>query len=671
MFFYEAEAVVGNYKVDEDDRQNVPNNELIADITERFNGEGDGSTYTFVASIRRERACFDVLAEKAVDAEMLAMKLAERLEWDVLIKKVNEITFREINERLNRGWRNDFLDDSDQVLRRYRLDKLGCGPFHGHLFKEGMIDERSKEQIDRMASDYLMQQAFREELDRVYQSSAETMAGHPVHYMFRMDDQEAIWELPRLLLSALKSVNRLQSKRFCYMEVDLDEIPRFLENMDCMDALYRACTGGAVIFRIEAAGEDHKEFAGAEQLMVDRISECMQKYRHQVLTILSLPVNSPRIQSHFYEKVGNLRIVELAEEPLKDVKARNFLNNMAENMAAKGDDRLFSAIEPDVPYSADELNHIFNEWYNELFISRAYPQYQKFDAANVTVLEKKERGNAYEKLQKMIGLTEAKKVIDQALGYYKYQKMYRDQPGAQQRPSMHMVFTGNPGTAKTSVARLVAEIFRDNGILTSGHLVETGRSDLVGAYVGWTAKSVKAQFQKAQGGVLFIDEAYSLVDGSRGSYGDEAINTIVQEMENHRDDVIVILAGYQEEMERFLETNPGLRSRIAFHVPFADYNADELTRIARLMADEKQMVLTDEALRKIHGIVGAACRDATFGNGRYVRNLMERACMAHANRIVAMGEITTSKKLLSTLEAEDFEAISTGHSSRRGFGFAG
>jgi SpoVK/Ycf46/Vps4 family AAA+-type ATPase len=133
-----------------------------------------------------------------------------------------------------------------------------------------------------------------------------------------------------------------------------------------------------------------------------------------------------------------------------------------------------------------------------------------------------------------------------------------------------MIFTGNPGTAKTTVARLVAQILKENGILSNGNLYEVGRSNLVGKYVGHTAPLVRDAFNLAQGSVLFIDEAYSLVDDSPGSFGDEAINTIVQEMENRRDDMVVIFAGYPKPMEEFLNRNEGLRSRIAFHVAFDD-----------------------------------------------------------------------------------------------------
>ena len=222
-------------------------------------------------------------------------------------------------------------------------------------------------------------------------------------------------------------------------------------------------------------------------------------------------------------------------------------------------------------------------------------------------------------------------------------------------PPMHMVFTGNPGTAKTSVARLFARILRENKILSEGHLVELGRSDLVAKFVGWTADTVKKAFSRAKGGVLFIDEAYSLVDDRDGSFGDEAINTIVQEMENKRDEVVVIFAGYPKKMEKFLDKNPGLRSRIAFHVPFDDYSTDELCDIAKLMAKKQDLNLTDDALEKMQEVFAVAREDEEFGNGRFVRNILEDARMAQASRLVEMDFDEVKKKDVHTIIADDIE----------------
>ncbi|MBP3199636.1 MAG: AAA family ATPase, partial [Butyrivibrio sp.] len=184
---------------------------------------------------------------------------------------------------------------------------------------------------------------------------------------------------------------------------------------------------------------------------------------------------------------------------------------------------------------------------------------------------------------------------------------------------------------------------------------ECGRADLVGNYVGWTAKVVKSKFREAKGGILFIDEAYALVDDSN-SFGDEAINTIVQEMENHRDDVIVIFAGYPVKMKAFLDKNEGLRSRIAFHIDFPDYKAEELAQILDLMAGKKGYILADEAEAKCMEIFRSASQKPEFGNGRFVRTLLEQAEMAQAGRIMAdYSGKSIDRDALKVLKAEDFE----------------
>lgn len=165
----------------------------------------------------------------------------------------------------------------------------------------------------------------------------------------------------------------------------------------------------------------------------------------------------------------------------------------------------------------------------------------------------REPGTAKKELDNMVGLSSVKKVIHKAIAHYKLNKLCIDKGIAIEKASLHMVFTGNPGTAKTSVARLFAEILKDEKVLSTGTFVEVGRADLVGDHVGATAPLVKRKFKEAQGGILFIDEAYSLCDSYENGFGDEAINTIVQEMENHRDNIIVIFAGYKEPMQRFLD----------------------------------------------------------------------------------------------------------------------
>lgn len=261
----------------------------------------------------------------------------------------------------------------------------------------------------------------------------------------------------------------------------------------------------------------------------------------------------------------------------------------------------------------------------------------------------------YDELNQMIGLDDAKKVINQALNYCKAQKLFADRGMKRDHPTMHMIFTGNPGTAKTTVARLFAKIMKENNLLSKGNLIEVGRGDLVGKYVGWTAPMIQKKFKEAQGSVLFIDEAYSLVDDRNGSFGDEAISTIVQEMENHRDNVVVIFAGYPDKMECFLQKNPGLRSRIAYHVPFSDYDTESLCEIAKLIAKQKGLVITEEAYEKLSAMFDAARTENDFGNGRYVRNAIEKARMAQATRLLTMDLDSIESKDISTITADDIE----------------
>lgn len=294
---------------------------------------------------------------------------------------------------------------------------------------------------------------------------------------------------------------------------------------------------------------------------------------------------------------------------------------------------------------------------------------------DISMLEegmKKERkpGNAKKELDNMIGLASVKEIIHKAIAHYKLNKLCIDKGIAREKVSLHMVFTGNPGTAKTTVARLFAEIMNDENVLATGVFVEVGRADLVGDHAGSTALLVKKKFSEAQGGVLFIDEAYSLCDCCENGFGDEAINTIVQEMENHRDDVIVIFAGYTEPMHQFLDRNPGMLSRIAFQVEFKDYTTNELCDIMKLMVSEKQMKITDAAMNKLRKNFNIIRGENDYGNGRFVRKTLEEAEMNLAERVLKFKESEITTELITTIEECDIPKLSTKNKTIRHIGFA-
>lgn len=279
--------------------------------------------------------------------------------------------------------------------------------------------------------------------------------------------------------------------------------------------------------------------------------------------------------------------------------------------------------------------------------------------------EERVLGTAQKELDEMIGLTNVKTIINKAKANFKLKKLYMDKGYRKDNASLHMVFTGNPGTAKTTVARLFAEIMKDEKVLSAGKFVEVGRADLVGDHVGATAPKVRKKFKEASGGVLFIDEAYSLCDSYKNGFGDEAITTIVQEMENHRNNIIVIFAGYPAQMKEFLDRNPGLSSRIAFHVNFEDYTVDELCDITKLMLSRKQMSITDEAMSEMRKHYKNVKGSIDFGNGRFVRKLLEEAEMNLAERILQVSESEITEQLITTIERSDVPKVQEKKTEKR------
>lgn len=224
-------------------------------------------------------------------------------------------------------------------------------------------------------------------------------------------------------------------------------------------------------------------------------------------------------------------------------------------------------------------------------------------------------------------------------------------------PSLHMSFSGNPGTGKTTVAMRMAEILHRLGYVRKGHLVAVTRDDLVGQYIGHTAPKTKEVMKRAMGGVLFIDEAYYLYrPENERDYGQEAIEILLQVMENQRDDIVVILAGYKDKMERFFQSNPGMSSRIAHHLDFPDYDAEELLAIAKLMLERQQYRFSPKSEKAFRDYIVRRMKMPHFANARSMRNALDRARLRQANRLFASLNRKLTKKDLVTIEPEDILA---------------
>ena len=301
-----------------------------------------------------------------------------------------------------------------------------------------------------------------------------------------------------------------------------------------------------------------------------------------------------------------------------------------------------------------QVNETEEKWLAEIMKSKDLNIGNGSNVRTTTEQNQEALESPYDTLNDLIGLTSVKEEITKLYNFIKIQQVRKDKGLKTPEISYHCVFTGNPGTGKTTVARIMASIYKELGILKKGHLVETDRSGLVAEYVGQTAVKTNKIIDSALDGVLFIDEAYSLVQGAKEDFGQEAISTLLKRMEDDRNRLVVILAGYGSEMKTFIDSNPGLQSRFNRYIHFPDYDADELKQIFLLNAKKNQYSLDDEALAELEKLMSSsiAHKDKNFGNARFVRNLFEKSIQNQAMRLSSQPNIT--EEILSILKSEDF-----------------
>ncbi len=257
-----------------------------------------------------------------------------------------------------------------------------------------------------------------------------------------------------------------------------------------------------------------------------------------------------------------------------------------------------------------------------------------------------------EELDQLIGLASIKSDVKELMDFVKIQKMRKDQGLKSVPVSLHLVFTGNPGTGKTTVARIIGRLYKQIGVLSKGQLVETDRSGLVAGFVGQTALKTQEKIKAAMGGVLFIDEAYALTSNEQDTFGQESVDTILKAMEDHRDDLVVIVAGYTAPMEKFINSNPGLKSRFNKYIEFPDYTTDELEQIFYMNCEKYDYVVEEEVKHQIRSLIVLRKLQQleNFANAREIRNMFEEIITNQARRVAAMENPTQEDMMKITLE---------------------
>lgn len=629
--------------------------------SKRLNDRLKGRARLFISSKTDETATIFGSAEGIKTREFagLADKFMADLGCEAKRGAESEITISQFLSLLRSASRSGYIGDDDEI--KY---EMGLEDFHSYrgIDPEEMLIENiyTKSQALTRYKQMMYGVSLKEELERIFtKESVGNFPAHPVHYAIISDDANVRKEIREILLGSLYKVGRLQNRRVCFVKPDEDR-PRAMVDVNLAESIYKAQAGGTVVLQpVYNISDD--DYLGRGMDDMRKLIFHVRNYRRKVLTVIEFERRESSFCESYLSELADITFIRLEEDIMFSKEAGTYLCNKAKADKIKDCNALLDRLpKREQGFLVADLNKIYDVWLDEYLCNNVYSQY-----AGLTLIREKEddppKGDAYAELAALVGLADVKTMIRSIIDYHNAGKLLAERAKKQgltvpknARPAMHMVFSGNPGTAKTTVARLVAEIMKDNKLLAVGSLVEVGRADMVDRFVGGTAPRVRRIFQKAKGSVLFIDEAYSLVDDRRGSFGDEAVSTIVQEMENAREDTVVIFAGYSDKMEGFLQLNPGLRSRIAFHVPFPDYSKEELLEILQIFVDGEDFILTDAALAKVDQIIQEAMGHNDFGNGRFARKLFEQAKINYSSRIMALPHNENLEKSIGILVEEDF-----------------
>ena len=589
------------------------------------------------------------------DIEACIETLESLVKLDELIEE-EEITNRTFILMLDKASNNDVIHrNANRILDELEANVASReGLFEKPYFElaEEIYDSKlpTLKQSLQSADKILASDSMVKELRRIYSKENEKVFyGHPVHYYLTAGSWSAALDMVDVLIPALLKNNRLQGKRVTYVNKISPNANRF----DNFRNIFSSCSGSAVV--VDLSGESSVgNFATGYQKNAKQLGKFLAEYGKDTLFIFVEVVGNVLFRDdNLGAIIGNSDIVRIEEGFGDFERAKNYLNDLVDksNFVNYKEPDMEKYLPEKLTYSVSDVFTAFDKWYGRGLKSHIYKAYKEFES--VKIEKTKTIGKPYQKLKEMVGLVEIKDIINQVIAYEKIQTHRKNMGMEDVRTAKHMLFYGEPGTAKTTVARLMGQILKEEGILDVGHVVECGRQDLVGLYVGWTAKIVEEKFKEARGGILFIDEAYSLCESDR-HFGVEAINTLVQLMENYRDEVLVILAGYPLKMEKFINSNEGLRSRIAFQLNFPNYDNQELVEIMELMLKERNLTMTAEAIDKCSDIFKSVKDIPNFGNGRFVRNFLDqiehKQAMRLSNELIGQ---QADKETLNRIELSD------------------
>jgi len=595
----------------------------------------------FVMGFMDSRLVIELSIEQLTDEFLRLLKL------DFEIVTISELTV------------NDFVS---KIFGRERLITL---PTNGELFE---VEEHSWQKVI-VETDYRMDYykeyigqpsdlhyevspvyypAMENELSRIRQNKNPKFVGNPIHYLMKVDRFKTGLNLTLKLVTNQVVHKRQFSNRVAILMVkDLEEIS--------LSRVFEYADGATLMIDLGGDLLDDVQMYELDDFMT-RLHEMMHKYENRILFCVVYDNDEGRAINAFLDQAQGYRFVRIMPDQMTYDQAVELLQREAGKYQM--DSELFTSVldRGQLLFTEKEVLELFTNQQIRLMNNTFFPEY-----AYVEVNQKKpaqvEKGSAYGELMAMIGLDQVKGMIQRLIVQQLALPKLLNLGIMNKNFTRHMVFIGNPGTAKTTVARLLGRIMKDNMLLSSGHYVEAGRAELVAEYVGQTAVKVKKLFAKAKGGVLFLDEVYSLVDGHRGLFGDEAIATIVQCMENYRDDIVVIFAGYPQKMEDFLNINPGLSSRIRYRMNFKDYTLEELVAIGKYLTNEMGYQLSKSAVVQIRKLCNEAMTKPNFGNGRYVRNIIEEAITNHIYELFKDQEEVPTKNEVLNLDMSDFPEV--------------